>query len=67
MWRRWSFTLLLACACWAGPALRESPPTPPGGTVRSLAADPFHPEVVLLGTTTGVVFRSSDAGAHWSF
>ena len=64
---RFFLALALGCAGWAAAMPPPSPPTPPGGTVRSLAADPFHPEVVLLGTTTGVVFRSSDAGAHWSF
>ncbi|MGH9392756.1 MAG: WD40/YVTN/BNR-like repeat-containing protein, partial [Terriglobales bacterium] len=40
---------------------------PPGGTVRALAADPLHPGAVLLGTATGVLFRSQDAGRHWRF
>jgi len=35
--------------------------------VRSLAADPLHPGAVLLGTATGVLYRSDDAGAHWSY
>ncbi|MGH9475157.1 MAG: WD40/YVTN/BNR-like repeat-containing protein [Terriglobales bacterium] len=41
--------------------------TPPGGTVRVLAADSAHPQTVLLGTATGAVFRSTDAGMRWKF
>jgi len=67
MARRLCLLLLLACAGWAAATPADPPPTPPGGTVRALAADPFHPGVVLLGTTTGVLFRSSDAGRHWAF
>lgn len=40
---------------------------PSGGTVSSLASDPNHPDWLQLGTTTGVVYHSTDAGAHWSF
>ena len=43
------------------------PTAPPGGTVRALAADPFQPGRVLLGTTTGVLFVSTDEGRHWAF
>lgn len=38
---------------------------PPGGDVRSLAADPSDPRRLYLGTTDGHVFRSVDAGEHW--
>ena len=38
---------------------------PPGGDVRSLAADPRDPKVLYLGTADGVVYRSDEAGAHW--
>ncbi|HWG37111.1 MAG TPA: hypothetical protein VN690_05285 [Terriglobales bacterium] len=43
------------------------PDLPSGGTVRSLAADPLHPGAVLLGTATGDVYRSRDAGVHWAY
>lgn len=42
-------------------------PLPPGGSVRSLALDPFHADHLWLGSTTGAVFESRDDGAHWSF
>ena len=38
---------------------------PPGGDVRSLAADPRYPRVLYLGTADGVVYRSDDAGGRW--
>jgi photosystem II stability/assembly factor-like uncharacterized protein len=39
---------------------------PDGGDVRSLAYDPQNPDRILLGTSTGVIFVSDDAGHHWS-
>jgi photosystem II stability/assembly factor-like uncharacterized protein len=39
---------------------------PPGGDVRSLAADPRDSRVVYLGTADGVLYRSEDAGLHWA-
>ncbi|MGH9478091.1 MAG: hypothetical protein ACRD1A_02585, partial [Terriglobales bacterium] len=54
-------TALLAAAAWA------APPLPPGGSVRTLAADPFQAHTVLLGTTVDVIYRSRDAGRHWQF
>ena len=41
------------------------PPRPPGGNVRSLAADPRDPRRVYLGTASGVLYRSNDGGVHW--
>ena len=41
------------------------PVGPPGGDVRSLAADPRNPRVVYLGTTDGILYRSDDAGRRW--
>ena len=38
---------------------------PPGGDVRSLAADPRDPRVIYLGTADGVLYRSEDAGRRW--
>ena len=38
---------------------------PPGGDVRSLAADPRNPERLFLGTSDGHIFGSDDAGDHW--
>jgi photosystem II stability/assembly factor-like uncharacterized protein len=39
---------------------------PDGGDVRSLAYDPHDPNRVFLGTSTGVIFVSEDAGHNWS-
>ncbi len=41
------------------------PVGPPGGDVRSLAADPRDPNRVYLGTADGVVYRSDDGGHRW--
>lgn len=52
---------------WRTPARAQTwrPIGPPGGDVRSLAADPSHPRELYLGTTDGHVFLSSDGGEHW--
>src|SRR5438874_13185878 len=39
---------------------------PDGGDVRSLAYDPHNPDHILLGTSTGTIFVSQDAGRNWS-
>ncbi len=41
------------------------PVGPPGGDVRSLAADPRDPNRIFLGTADGVVYRSDDGGRGW--
>src|SRR5262249_39781365 len=38
---------------------------PPGGDVRSMAADPRDPRVLYLGTADGIVYRSEDGGLAW--
>ncbi|HEX4170223.1 MAG TPA: hypothetical protein VHZ55_32560 [Bryobacteraceae bacterium] len=38
---------------------------PFGGTARSVAVDPQHPEVVLAGGMNSLLFRSHDAGQNW--
>jgi photosystem II stability/assembly factor-like uncharacterized protein len=38
---------------------------PPGGDVRSLAADPRDPRTIYLGTQDGHIFGSRDGGEHW--
>lgn len=58
---------LWAALLFAAGLVAQMPPTPPGGTVRVLAGDPAQPQTVLLGTATGAVFRSSDAGRNWHF
>lgn len=39
---------------------------PEGGDVRSLAYDPANPDHIILGTSTGVLFTSNDAGHSWT-
>ena len=39
---------------------------PDGGDARSLAYDSHNPDHVLLGTSTGTLFVSNDAGHSWS-
>jgi photosystem II stability/assembly factor-like uncharacterized protein len=39
---------------------------PDGGDARSLAYDAHNPDHILLGTSTGQMFSSSDAGQTWS-
>jgi photosystem II stability/assembly factor-like uncharacterized protein len=39
---------------------------PDGGDARSLAYDAHNPDHVLLGTSTGQMFASNDAGLTWS-
>jgi len=41
------------------------PMGPPGGDVRSMAADPRDPDSLYLGTVDGHIFASKDGGAHW--
>jgi photosystem II stability/assembly factor-like uncharacterized protein len=56
---------LLAAAPLAARAQPWVPAGPPGGDVRSLAADPRNPRVLYLGTADGVLYRSEDAGESW--
>jgi photosystem II stability/assembly factor-like uncharacterized protein len=42
------------------------PVGPEGGSVRSLAFDPKDPEKMLLGTSAGRLYQSSDGGSSWS-
>jgi len=41
------------------------PMGPPGGDVRSLAADPTDPSRIYLGTSDGHIFGSRDGGETW--
>jgi photosystem II stability/assembly factor-like uncharacterized protein len=53
---------------FSAPLLRAQswvPVGPPGGDVRSLAADPSDPRRVYLGTSDGVLYRSDDSGRRW--
>jgi len=57
------FILLCAAASWAG---QWAVLGPDGGDVRSLAYEPNNPEHIFLGTSTGTIFVSLDAGHNWS-
>lgn len=68
--RRLRGALLAACLSVLAPAGAAgadtwTPVGPPGGDVRSLAADPRDPNRVYLGTADGVVYRSDDGGRRW--
>ena len=39
---------------------------PEGGSVRSLAYDPANPDRIFLGTSSGWLYLSTNAGASWS-
>jgi photosystem II stability/assembly factor-like uncharacterized protein len=55
--------LLLALTCsfaqWV-------PLGPDGGDARSLAYDPQNPDHIILGTSSGQLYRSTDGGRSWS-
>jgi len=55
-------SLLIAPALWAQ-TLR--PMGPPGGDVRSLAADPADPRRIYLGASDGHLFISRNTGQTW--
>ena len=57
------FLVVLLCSC--ARAEQWMPVGPEGGDVRSLAYDPNNPDHVFLGTSTGTIFDSADAGKHW--
>jgi photosystem II stability/assembly factor-like uncharacterized protein len=57
------FIFALLCGCAA--AEQWMPVGPEGGDARSLAYDPSNPDHVFLGTSTGTIFHSVDAGRHW--
>ncbi len=54
---------MLCAAAWAG---QWTALGPDGGDVRSLTFDPKNPDHIFLGTSTGEIFVSSDAGHNWS-
>src|SRR5437868_13092414 len=49
------------------PAMAQQwkPLGPDGGDVRSLARDPHSPDRILLGTSAGQIYQSTDSGANW--
>src|SRR5258706_4220513 len=63
-------SLLLLAISLLSTALLASGPWqvlgPDGGDARSLAYDAHNPDHILLGTSTGQMFASNDAGRSWS-
>lgn len=55
----------LGATAGAGAADTWTPVGPPGGDVRSLAADPRDPNRIYLGTADSVLYRSDDGGRRW--
>jgi photosystem II stability/assembly factor-like uncharacterized protein len=64
-WRLTALVLFLLGGGTGTAAPSWEPIGPPGGDVRSLAADPRNPRVIYLGTAHGVLFRSEDEGGTW--
>jgi photosystem II stability/assembly factor-like uncharacterized protein len=58
-----AIVLISSTALWAG---QWAVMGPDGGDVRSLAYDPHNPDRIFLGTSTGVIFVSSNGGQDWS-
>jgi len=56
--------ILLSASAWAGQQWATLGPD--GGDVRSLTFDPQNPDHLFLGTSTGTIFVSTDAGHSWS-
>jgi photosystem II stability/assembly factor-like uncharacterized protein len=60
--------LVLAVSLWSTALLASGPWQvlgPDGGDARSLAYDAHNPDHILLGTSTGQMFSSNDAGHSW--
>src|SRR5271166_3118469 len=61
--------LVFAVSLWSTALLASGPWQvlgPDGGDARSLAYDAHNPDHILLGTSTGQMFASNDAGRTWS-
>src|ERR1700690_2979248 len=65
--RKWLIALIIGI-CFAAPAWagQWAVMGPDGGDVRSLSYDPRNPDHIFLGTSTGTLFSSQDAGRSWS-
>jgi photosystem II stability/assembly factor-like uncharacterized protein len=63
-------TLWIACSllllCSAAVAGQWTALGPDGGDVRSFSYDPKNPDHVFIGTSTGTIFLSTNAGHDWT-
>ncbi len=68
MGRNLKFLILFCvlCAASAFSQVQWMPVGPDGGDVRSLAYDPANPDRILLGTSTGQIYLSTDNGNSWA-
>src|SRR5437899_12923134 len=57
--------LVLVSFCLPAWAQQWKPLGPDGGDVRSLARDPHSPDRILLSTSAGQIYQSTDGGANW--
>jgi photosystem II stability/assembly factor-like uncharacterized protein len=65
--RHTCFLLSLLLLFLAGTSTAQWLPCgPDGGEVRSLAADPQNPDRIYLGTSSGTIFLSINAGRTWT-
>ena len=55
--------LICTATVWAG---QWAAMGPDGGDVRSLTYDPHNPDRIFLGTSTGVIFVSTNGGQDWA-
>ena len=58
--------ILLLLAAALAVAQPWKPLGPDGGDVRSLAFEPGNPDRIFLGTSSGTLYLSTDAGSSWS-
>lgn len=66
--RTFKIVLLLVIAALVIPAALAQWKSvgPEGGDVRAFAYDPHNPDYILLGTSSGLLYRSENGGASWS-
>jgi photosystem II stability/assembly factor-like uncharacterized protein len=64
--RRHLFLLFVVLLCGNARAAQWVAVGPDGGDARSLAYDLHNPDHVFLGTSTGTIFQSTDAGRSWT-
>ncbi len=62
----WGLAGVLLSSCLHAGVNRWTTQGPLTGYVDALAVDPASPDIVYAGTRLGGVFKSANAGAHWS-